>query len=213
MRRILIIGGFALFTAVALLYPFRAEFKDAAYDKITEGMFVPVDDDNFDPGPVVGSLFPGVRATWQGRELNLINEFAGPNGTVFIATRSAQWCPYCMKQMIQLQENKSGFDAAGIGMVAMTYDEPALQQAFIDTHGIEYPILHDVNALSFTTLGILNENYAPGDTAYGIPHPGMIVINPAGEVVGKLFLEAYSVRVDSAAALAFAKKTLGLEPQ
>ena len=213
MRRILIIGGVALLTAVALLYPFRSEFKDVAYDKLTEGMFVPVDDDNFDPGPVIGSLFPGVRATWHGRQLNLINEFAGPNGTVFIATRSAQWCPYCMKQMIQLQENKPGFDAAGIGMVAMTYDEPALQQDFIDTHGIEYPILHDVNALSFKTLGILNENYAPGDTAYGIPHPGMIVINPAGEVVGKLFLEAYSVRVDSAAALVFAKKTLGLEQQ
>jgi peroxiredoxin len=211
MRRILIIGGFALLTAVALLYPFRAEFKDVAYDKLTEGMFVPVDDDSFDPGPVIGSLFPGVRATWQGRELNLINEFAGPNGTVFIATRSAQWCPYCMKQMIQLQENKPGFDDAGIGMVAMTYDEPDLQQAFIDKHGIEYPILHDVNALSFTTLGILNEDYAPGDTAYGIPHPGMMVINPEGEVVGKLFLEAYSVRVDSAAALAFAKKTLGLD--
>jgi peroxiredoxin len=211
MRRILIIGGFALLTAVALLYPFRSEFKDVAYDKLTEGMFVPVDDDNFDPGPVIGSLFPGVRATWRGRQLNLINEFAGPNGTVFIATRSAQWCPYCMKQMIQLQENKPGFDDAGIGMVAMTYDEPDLQQAFIDKHGIEYPILHDVNALSFTTLGILNEDYAPGDTAYGIPHPGMMVINPEGEVVGKLFLEAYSVRVDSAAALAFAKKTLGLD--
>jgi hypothetical protein len=37
------------------------------------------------------------------------------------------------------------------------------------------------------------------------------VINPEGEVVGKLFLEAYSMRVDSAAALAFAKKTLGLD--
>lgn len=211
MRRILIIGGFALLTAMALLYPFRAEFKDVAYNKLTEGMFVPVDDDSFDPGPVVGSLFPGVRATWRGRELNLINEFAGRNGTVFIATRSAQWCPYCIRQMIQLQENKPGFDAAGIGMVAMTYDEPALQQEFIDKHGIEYPILHDVNALSFTTLGILNEDYARGDTAYGIPHPGMIVINPEGEVVGKLFLEAYSMRVDSAAALAFAKKTLGLD--
>ena len=45
---------------------------------------------------------------------------------------------------------------------------------------------------------------------YGIPYPGMIVINPVGEVVGKLFLEAYSSRVDSAAALAFARKALGV---
>jgi hypothetical protein len=39
----------------------------------------------------------------------------------------------------------------------------------------------------------------------------MIVIDPAGVVVGKLFLEAYSSRVDSAAALAFAKTALGLD--
>ncbi|MEP1593302.1 MAG: redoxin domain-containing protein, partial [Halieaceae bacterium] len=198
MKRILIIASVAVLTAVALIYPFRDEFKEAAYDKITENMFVPADNDDFDPGPALGSLFPGVRATWQGRELKLLNELSGPNGTVFLATRSAEWCPYCMKQMIQLQEQKSGFDEAGIGIVAMTYDAPELQQAFVDRHGIEYPLLHDVDTLSFTTLGILNEEYSPGDNAYGIPHPGMIVIDPDGVVVGKLFLEAYSVRVESA---------------
>ena len=39
----------------------------------------------------------------------------------------------------------------------------------------------------------------------------MIVVNPNGEVVGKLFLEAYSSRVDSRAALAFAKEVLGIQ--
>ena len=196
---------------MTLIYPFRGEFKKAAYAKITENMFVPGDDDDFDPGPALGSLFPGVRATWQGRKLNLLNEFAGPNGTVFVATRSAEWCPYCMKQMIQLQEYKSDFDEAGIGMVAMTYDAAELQQGFVTTHGIEYPLLHDVDTLSFTTLGILNKAYSPGDSAYGIAHPGMIVIDPKGTVVGKLFLADYRVRVDSAAALTFAKQVLDLE--
>ena len=210
MKRILIIASFALLTAVALLYIFRENVEQATFDKLTENMFVPVDDDDFDPGPRIGTLFPGVRATYQGRELNLINEFAGPNGTLFVATRSAEWCPYCMKQMIQLQEQKAAFDAAGIGLVAMTYDAPELQQAFVDKYGIEYPLLHDVDTLSFTTLGILNEEYTPEDSAYGIPHPGMIIIDPAGVVVGKLFLEAYSVRVDSAAALAIAREALGL---
>ena len=97
-------------------------------------------------------------------------------------------------------------------MVAITYDDPALQQAFIDKFAITIPVLSDVDALSFKTLGILNEDYMPGDFQYGIPHPGMIVIDPAGKVVGKLFLEAYSSRVDAAAALAFARTALGLDP-
>ncbi len=73
-------------------------------------------------------------------------------------------------------------------------------------------MLSDTNALSFKTLGILNENYTPGDFQYGIPHPGIIVVDRDGRVVGKLFLEDYSSRVDSTAALAFARTALGVAP-
>ena len=112
--------------------------------------------------------------------------------------------------MIQLQENKAHFDAAGIGMVAVTQDDFGSQQAFADVHQISIPILTDVNALSMKTLGLLVDNYRPEDSRYGTPHAGMIVIDPAGKVVGKLFLEDISQRVDSAAALAFARTALNL---
>lgn len=211
MKKIMIYTIAALLVGLALGYLFREPLKQAAYALLTADMFVASDDDNFDPGPALGSRFPGLRASYQGREVTLIEEFAGENGTVFIASRSLDWCPYCMRQMIQLQENRAGFAAAGIGMVAMTYDDPLLQQAFIDKFAITIPVLSDIDGLSFKTLGILNEQYQPGDARYGIPHPGMIVINPQGAVVGKLFLEAYSSRVDSAAALAFARTALGLD--
>jgi peroxiredoxin len=211
MKRALLIAICALLTAAALLYLFREPVKQALYDRITADMFVAADDDAFDPGPALGSQFPGLRASYRGREVTLLDEFAGSNGTVFIASRSLDWCPYCMRQMIQLQNHAAAFAAAGIGLVAITYDEPRLQQAFIDKFGITIPVLSDLNALSFKTLGILNEDYQPGDSRYGIPHPGMIVVDPDGEVVGKLFLEAYSSRVDSQAALAFAKQALGIQ--
>ncbi|MEP5568473.1 MAG: redoxin domain-containing protein [Halioglobus sp.] len=192
------------------VYVFRDTLKQSIYGEVTKNMFVAVDNDAFNPGPTIGSDFPGVNASWKGRQLQRIEEFAGPNGTMFVATRSADWCPYCMKQMIQLQEHKAAYDRAGISIVAMTYDDPALQQAFVDQWGIEYPLLHDVDTLSFKTLGILNGSYEPGDQAYGIPHPGNIIIDPDGKIVGKLFLEAYSVRVDALSALAYAKEALGL---
>lgn len=199
-----------LMTILAVAYLFREPLKQGAYDKVTSDMFVTADDDAFDPGPVDGSLFPGVNATYQGRDISRLDEFYGANGTVFLAVRSADWCPYCMRQMIQLQENKAAYDAAGIGIVAMTYDAPQLQRQFVDKWGIEYPLLHDVDALSFKTLGILNGDYQPGDHHYGIPHPGMIVIDTEGVVRGKLFLEAYSVRVEARAALDYAKRQLGM---
>jgi peroxiredoxin len=211
MRKALVIVVAVLLVGGALAYLLREPLKQAAYDKLTDNMFVTQDKDSFDPGPALGSRFPGLRATYQGRDITLLEPFAGPNGTVFITSRSLDWCPFCMRQMVQLQEHKTGFDAAGIGLVAITYDDPLLQQQFIDKFGITIPILSDRNGLSFKTLGILNENYRRGDPQYGIPHPGMIVITPGGEVAGKLFVEAYSSRVDSAAALAFAKDRLGLD--
>ena len=200
----------ALVGVLAMLYLFRDDVTQLVMAQLSSEMFVQADRDNFDPGPAVGSHFPGLRASYQGGSVSLLREFAGANGTMFIASRSLQWCPYCMRQMIQLQEHKNDFDEAGIGMVAITYDQPDQQQQFIDKFAITIPVLADIDALSFSTLGILNEAYQPGDSRYGIPHPGMIIVDPDGKVVGKLFLEAYSSRVDSSAALTFAKEALGL---
>ncbi|WP_415357719.1 redoxin domain-containing protein [Halioglobus sp. Uisw_031] len=212
MKNIFKVVFVLILLSLAVGYLYREPIKQRIFALITQGMFVAVDNDDFDPGPAIHSHFPGLQATYQDRSITLIDEFKGVNGTAVIASRSFDWCPYCMRQIIQLQENKAGFDAAGIGMVAITYDDPVLQQAFIEKFGITIPVVSDVNALSFKTLGILNKNYSPGEFQYGIPHPGMIVIDPQGKVVGKLFLEAYSLRVDAAAALAFAKTALGLDP-
>ena len=211
VKKVLYVLGTMAAVIAMVLYFFGEEFKQAAYDKLTEDMYVSEDADDFDPGPPVGSAFPAVAASYKGRSISSLEEFYGPNGLAFVATRSADWCPYCMKQMIQLQEHKAEFDAAGIGLLAITYDDPVLQQAFIDKWRIEYPMLHDLQAETFMTLGILNAEYEPGDSSYGIPHPGMIVVDSEGNIAGKLFLEAYSTRVDAVASLAYAKEMLGLE--
>ncbi|MEH6583789.1 MAG: peroxiredoxin family protein [Halioglobus sp.] len=200
---LLVVGAFAV-------YVFRAPLKEALYAQVTKNMFVPTDNDSFDPGPLLGSTFPGVRAHYQDKEISLLTPFAGTRGTVLVASRSMDWCPYCMKQMIDLQQHKAEFDAAGIGLVGITYDSPEKQQAFAHKFGITIPLLSDIEVLTFKTLGIVNDEYQPGDEAYGIPYPGMIIIDPAGQVVGKLFLEGYSTRVNSAAALAYAKEKLGI---
>lgn len=212
MKRALKILAVLLALVTALAYLFREPLKQFAYAQLTKDMFVAAENADFNPGPAVGSSFPGLNATYEGRTVSLLTPFAGSRGTLFIAIRSLDWCPFCMRQMLQLQQSKAAFDAAGIGMVAITYDDPGLQRAFIDKHRITIPVLSDVNALTFKTLGILNEDYKPGDSNYGIPHPGMIIIDPNGIVVGKLFVRDYGQRVDSTAALAFAKSALGIEP-
>ena len=113
-----------------------------------------------------------------------------------------------MAQFVQLQKNLPAFHEAGIEVVALTYDDPLLQQLFIDKNSIEYPFLSDIDAYSVTALGILNEDYEPGDGAYGIPHPGIFILNPEREIVGKIFVGGYEKRVSAQSVLAYAKEAL-----
>ena len=56
--------------------------------------------------------------------------------------------------------------------------------------------------------GILNEEYEPGDDAYGIPYPGVYVLNSQQQIVGKIFVESYRIRVDAEGTLAYALSVL-----
>jgi peroxiredoxin len=109
---------------------------------------------------------------------------------------------------VQLQEHLAEFQAAGLGVVAMTYDAPDVQNRFVRKFLIGYPLLSDVEAKSVRALAILNTEYQPGHDAYGIPHPGVFVVSPEGTIVGKLFIEAYESRVDATSVLGYARAVL-----
>ena len=81
----------AIVLLVLGLYLSWGSLKPLIYEQITSDMFVSVDSDVFDPGPALGYDSPGVIATYKGRELRLIAEFAGSNGTVFVATLKTTW--------------------------------------------------------------------------------------------------------------------------
>ncbi len=90
----------------------------------------------------------------------------------------------------------------------ITYDSPELQQPFIDAGSITYPLISDIDTTTMKALGILNEGYEPGEPAYGIPHPGVFVLNPEQEIVGKIFVDSYRTRVDAEGMLAYALEVL-----
>tara|TARA_R110000823_G_scaffold130015_3_gene257800 strand:- start:6816 stop:7466 length:651 start_codon:yes stop_codon:yes gene_type:complete len=210
MKKPLYILLLLLATLLLLAYAFRETLMERVDSLRTASMFVPAERADFSPGPAVGSTFPGLQASFEGKRVTLLNDFAGPNGTLLVALRSVDWCPYCKRQLVQLQEHQPFFTASGIGLVAISYDSPEAQADFAQRFDISLPLLSDNNALSFRTLGILNESYQPGDSEYGVPHPGMIIVDDDNKVVGKLFLKDFGQRVDSAAALAYARRELGL---
>lgn len=111
---------------------------------------------------------------------------------------------------MQLQQNIEAFDEAGLNIVLVTYDSPELQQAFIDRHNITFPVMSDQDAATVKALGILNEDYVPGDSNYGIPYPGIFIVDADMTVQAKIFVEKYAERVTSDGVLAVARQALNL---
>lgn len=95
---------------------------------------------------------------------------------------------------MKLEENRGLLEALGVNAAGMTYDDRSILAAFHAESGLGYPLLQDIEAEHALAYGVLNEQYGPGDNAYGIPHPGILFIDPAGTVVAKFAAPGYKKR-------------------
>lgn len=87
------------------------------------------------------------------------------------------------------------FDAAGIVVYALSYDEADALRDFRDAHGITYTLLSDPDSDVIRSFGILNTLIDPSDHPwYGIPYPGNYVVNPEGTITHKFFDNNLAVR-------------------
>lgn len=73
---------------------------------------------------------------------------------------------------------------------------------FADRQHITYPLLSDTDSKIIRTFGILNETVKPGTAAFGIPYPGVYVVDVQGKVVAKYFEDDYADRISTADILA-----------
>lgn len=90
------------------------------------------------------------------------------------------------------------FEAAGIKVYAISYDDQEVLSEYAEKQGIPFPLLSDLDSEVIRRYGILNEQIGPGDGFYyGIPYPGVFVTDEEGVVVAKFFHDTYKKR-DSA---------------
>ena len=65
-----------------------------------------------------------------------------------------------------------------------------------------YPLLSDPDSKIIRAFGILNETVKPGSFAYGIPNPGIYVVDTRGKVISKYFEDDFKERISTADILA-----------
>ena len=95
---------------------------------------------------------------------------------------------------MQLTSWQSKYEALGVSVAAMTYDDQSVLADFAAERDIGYALLSDKGARNVTALGIRNEQYDADHPAYGVAHPGVVFVDAHGVVRLKRAVPSYRER-------------------
>ena len=158
------------------------------------GQYAPLKIDVSKLGPQVGERIADFRLPDQNGTVRTRDALMGPEGLMLVFSRSADWCPYCKTQLVELQSRLPELKKKGIGLAAMTYDSPAILVDFSRRRGITFPLLSDAGSATIKAYGLLNTTVDAASSNYGIPFPGTFLVNRQGVVTARFFEEAYQER-------------------
>ena len=148
-----------------------------------------------DLGPPVGVTAPdiGTRLDQTGMPRTLA-DVMGKNGLVLMFFRSADWCPYCQAQLIDMNGGVTEIEKRGYRVAALSYDSPEILQTFTTKRNIAYTLLSDPKSEVIDLYKLRDPQYPPGSRAYGVPRPIIFVLDKQGVIKAKLYEESFKVR-------------------
>ena len=146
-------------------------------------------------GPTLGEQAPKISVLNTQEHAVNIKELSGEQGLIILFFRSADWCPFCKKHLIELNNHAEQFTKLGYGLAAISYDNPDILKTFAEQKNISYPLLSDQKVQTMLAYSIVNNEYTADSDHYGIPYPGVVVIDNKGNVIHKHFFKGYKKRV------------------
>jgi peroxiredoxin len=148
-----------------------------------------------DLGPPVGTVAPdiGTRLDQSGRPHRL-TDLMGKNGLVLFFFRSADWCPYCQAQLIDVNGGVAEIEKRGYHVAGLSYDSPEILQAFTVKRHLTYTLLSDPKSEIIDLYKLRDPQYPPGSRAYGVPRPIIFVLDAQSLIKAKLYEESFKNR-------------------
>lgn len=140
------------------------------------------------PGIDVGDMMPHDLDIPDHRgRMRSFDELKGRNGLVLYFLRSAIWSPYCRFQLRDITERGSLIEDAGYNIAVLSYDSIRKLSIFSKEEQFPYPMLSDKGSVVIQSFGLLNEEYEPGTTYYGVPYPAVYIIGHDGVILRKFY--------------------------
>ena len=146
-------------------------------------------------GPPVGLVAPdiGKRLDQTGMPRTLA-DVMGSKGLVLMFFRSADWCPFCKAQLIDMNGGAAEIEKRGYRIAALSYDSPETLKAFADKREISFTFLSDPKSEVIDLYKLRDPQYPAGNRAYGVPRPIIFILDKGGVIRAKLYEESFKVR-------------------
>jgi peroxiredoxin len=148
-----------------------------------------------DLGPPVGLIAPdiGKRLDQAGTPRTLA-DVMGSKGLVLMFFRSADWCPFCQAQLIDINSGAAEIEKRGYRIAALSYDSPEILKTFADKRNISFTFLSDPKSEVIDLYKLRDPQYPAGSRAYGVPRPIIFILDKGGVIRTKLYEESFKVR-------------------
>ena len=149
------------------------------------------------PGPSVGETFPHtLTAPDQHGNIQSLDALYGSKGAAVFFVRSADWCPFCKRQLVDINNRLAEFEALGLSVISVSVDEVPLIKAFADEQKVGYAMLADPNGDINEQLGIRDEQYPVGSAQFGVPRPTLYIIDRSGTIRARYMEPTFRTRPD-----------------
>lgn len=135
-----------------------------------------------DAGLQPGDKVPAFTLQDQDGHPQTLQSLAGPNGLLVLFNRSADWCPFCKSQLIDLETARHSFEDKGVHVASITYDSTGILRAFADRRGIHFTMLSDPDSATIDAFGVRNHDAEAVGAKAGIAIPNYFLIAPDGTI-------------------------------
>lgn len=136
-------------------------------------------------------------------------------GSVVLVFYRGQWCPYCNKYLMRLQDSISMITAKGASLIAVSPEVMENINKTIKKTRASYPVVHDKNLAimkayrvafavdqktidRYKNYGIDFSEANGAENGANLPVPAVYVINKEGKIVYKHFDKDYTKRASVA---------------
>ena len=121
---------------------------------------------SIDVGPTIGKKVPRISVLNPLKQQVNVKQLSSDKVLIILIFRLADWCSFCKKYLIELNNHTDKFITLGYFLAAISYDNTDVLKTFTEQKSISYPLLSDQKVQTILAYDIVNAKYGADSQHY-----------------------------------------------